>query len=141
MIINYYCYRGLFTPLHSSPLVSYQTTGSVSGDIFFNGFERTAGFVKRTAYVQQDNVHYAMLTVLQTVTFAAELRLDNTKFTPEMKKARVDEVIRMMGLEVVANSLVGNVSIRGLSGGQLRRLTIAVELVHLPSVMFFDEPT
>ena len=55
--------------------------------------------------------------------------------------ARVEEVLLMMGLETVANTVVGQPGLRNLSPSQLRCLTIAVEIVNRPSVIFMDDPT
>ena len=54
---------------------------------------------------------------------------------------RIEEVIKQLGLEKCWNTLVGNVMIKGLSGGEKKRTAIAVELITNPKVIFLDEPT
>lgn len=88
----------------------------------------------------QDNVHIGLLTVRQSLYFAAQLRLPE-HWAIEKKEKRVDRILDMLGLSAVANTIVGNHEIRGISGGQLKRLSIGVEIVNLPNLMFLDEPT
>jgi ATP-binding cassette subfamily G (WHITE) protein 2 (SNQ2) len=123
-------------------LAGRKTTGVVEGDsaILFNGKPRTHDTMRNTAYVMQDNVHIGTLTVLETLMYAAQLRLSE-KMSKSEKITRVEGVLKVLGLSQVANSIVGDESIRGISGGQLKRLSIAVEIVHLPDLIFLDEPT
>ena len=121
-------------------LADRKTTGEITGDILFNGAERSAAVMRSSAYVMQDNVHIGVLTVRQTLTYAAELRL-SVRMSPEAKRKRVDKILDMLGLAEHGDTLVGNENIRGISGGQLKRLSIGVEIVHLPDLIFLDEPT
>lgn len=88
----------------------------------------------------QDNVHIGLLTVKETITYAAELRLDEN-MKSEDKANRVQTILNMLGLNEVGDTLIGNENIRGVSGGQLKRVSIGVEIINLPDLMFFDEPT
>ena len=72
--------------------------------------------------------------------FSARLRLD-ASVTEAQVREYVDEVIGIVELQAVQNKLVGMPKISGLSVEQRKRLTIAVELVANPSVVFMDEPT
>jgi ABC-type multidrug transport system ATPase subunit len=91
------------------------------------------------AYVMQDDVHCPFFTVRETLEFAAMLRMrvvdaynvDND----------VNETLNILGLTAVAESYVGVVGDSMLSRGQIRRLTIGVEIVNSPSMIFLDEPT
>jgi ABC-type multidrug transport system ATPase subunit len=88
----------------------------------------------------QDNVHIGLLTVRQSLYFAAQLRLPED-WSIEKKEKRVDKILDMLGLTEVSNTLVGNHEVRGISGGQAKRLSIGVEIINLPNLMFLDEPT
>eukprot|EP00889_Picochlorum_renovo_P006098 jgi/Picre1/33128/NNA_008454.t1 len=94
----------------------------------------------RAAYVTQDEVLIGTLTVEETLLFAARLRLPMSMAASEKKKI-VDSVIQELGLESVKNTYIGNWHIRGVSGGQRRRVSIGCELVTSPTLLFLDEPT
>jgi ATP-binding cassette subfamily G (WHITE) protein 2 len=114
----------------------------VSGTVLVNGKPVTPGLMKAIAgYVPQDEYLVAAMTVSENLMFSAELRLG--KHVPHQDKvARVEEVIKELNLEKVANSKVGDGSfIRGISGGERKRTSIGMELVTTPSVLFLDEPT
>lgn len=121
-------------------LAGRKTTGEIVGDILFNGGERTRAVIRSSAYVMQDNVHIGVLTVRQTLIYAAHLRMEE-KHSEQAKVARVNKIMDMLGLTEHANTIVGNEYIRGISGGQLKRLSIGVEIVNLPDLIFLDEPT
>jgi ABC-type multidrug transport system ATPase subunit len=114
--------------------------GFWSGDIYVDGRPRTDNFRLRTAYVLQDDLHIATLTVEETIYYSAWTRVPSLK-THEQIQERVDSLLKMMGIEHVKNSIVGDALRKGISGGQMKRLSIAVELVCLPDVIFLDEPT
>eukprot|EP01033_Poteriospumella_lacustris_P010357 gene10357-7362_t len=117
-------------------LAARKTTGRVAGVVRYNAERAPAAL----AYVLQDNVHLGLLTVRETIHFAAQLRLPET-WTDAAKRRRVSTIIDALQLRDVADSRVGDEARRGISGGQLKRLSIAVEIVHLPALLFFDEPT
>jgi ABC-type lipoprotein export system ATPase subunit len=117
-----------------------KTVGRIVGDILFNGAERTPAIMLQTAYVMQDNVHIGSLTVKETLMYAAHLRLPQT-LSLELKEKRVGKIMDMLGLTEHGNTLVGDENTRGISGGQMKRLSIGVEIVNLPDLIFLDEPT
>ena len=88
----------------------------------------------------QDNVHIGALTVRQTLTYAARLRMDG-RLSDAVRIKRIQKVLDMLGLTEHADTLVGDENTRGISGGQLKRLSIGVEVVNLPDLIFLDEPT
>jgi ABC-type multidrug transport system ATPase subunit len=121
-------------------LADRKLVGSWSGDIYVDGRPRTPDFRLRTAYVLQDDVHIPTLTVEESVYYACWSRCVNIK-TREQIQERVDHLLKMMGIDHVRKSIIGDPMRKGISGGQLKRLSIAVELVTLPDVIFLDEPT
>lgn len=81
-----------------------------------------------------------MATVRESLEFSAKLRLP-ASVSEETRTHFIDEVMQLVGLTNFQNRMVGDVSQPSLSTGQLKLLTIAVELVANPSILFLDEPT
>lgn len=92
------------------------------------------------AYVTQEDVMLGTLTVRETITYSAHLRLP-TKMTKEELNGIVEGTIIEMGLQDCADRLIGNWHLRGLSGGEKKRLSIALEILTRPSLLCLDEPT
>ncbi|XP_016918598.1 ATP-binding cassette sub-family G member 4 isoform X3 [Apis cerana] len=116
-------------------LSGFRTTG-VDGNININGHAREINsFRKCSAYITQDDRLEALLTVNENMTVAADLKLPTS--TPRYEKeAIIEEILTILGLREHMNTQTGR-----LSGGQKKRLSIALELVNNPTVMFLDEPT
>ncbi|KAD5960534.1 hypothetical protein R6Q59_013613 [Mikania micrantha] len=111
----------------------------MTGDIFLNGKKKkpSNGAV---AYVTQEDVLMGTLTVRETITYSAYLRLPPT-YTNEEVNDIIEGTIMEMGLEDCSDSLIGNWHLRGISGGEKKRLSIALEILVRPRVLFLDEPT
>ena len=91
-------------------------------------------------YVPQDDVLYEHLTVLETLQFASQLILPATM----NEQAKVDRMLRLvaqLGIGHILDTRVGGVSSKGVSGGEKRRITIALQMLKSPSILFLDEPT
>lgn len=111
---------------------------SLSGDILINGKPRVA---HQVAYVPQADHLIPTLTVRECVKYSALLRLPRD-MSPEELNDRVESVLRELGISHIGDSQVGGSGkIRGVSGGERRRVTIAMELVTDPSIIVLDEPT
>ncbi|KAJ2723674.1 hypothetical protein GGI07_002469 [Coemansia sp. Benny D115] len=116
--------------------------GRLYGDITFNGSKRDPHTFKRQlAFVEQDDLMYPQLTVSETLTTSAELRLSDTKYTKQEKHDRVDTVMRQLRLTHVKDSPIGGAGARGVSGGERKRVSIGAELVTDPSILVLDEPS
>ncbi|KAH0673612.1 hypothetical protein KY285_024730 [Solanum tuberosum] len=110
-----------------------------SGSIFVNQKPvDKARFKKISGYVTQKDTLFPLLTVEETLSFSAKLRL---KLAPKELSSRVKCLIQELGLEHVAGARIGDDRIRGISGGERRRVSIGVELIHDPGVLILDEPT
>ncbi|KAI3903133.1 hypothetical protein MKW92_052949 [Papaver armeniacum] len=114
---------------------------SLKGCVSMNGESLESGLLKViSAYVMQDDLLFPMLTVEETLMFSAEFRLPRA-ISRSKKKARVQDVIDELGLRRAANTLIGHEGHRGISGGERRRVSIGVDIIHDPIVLFLDEPT
>ncbi|OMJ89451.1 hypothetical protein SteCoe_8451 [Stentor coeruleus] len=112
---------------------------SLSGEILANKQSiYDINFYKYIGYVTQDDILLDMLTVRESVTFAA--RLKNVG-SDDQKIAKVDSVLTELGLMKCQHTLIGNEAVKGVSGGEKKRVCIAIELITTPSVLFLDEPT
>ncbi|XP_047458533.1 ATP-binding cassette sub-family G member 8 isoform X1 [Mugil cephalus] len=112
-----------------------------SGEILINGKPNTPQLVKKSiAHVRQDDRLLPHLTVRETLSFVAKLRLP-TNFTQAQRDQRVDDVIAELRLRQCAHTRVGNDYVRGVSGGERRRVSIAVQLLWNPGILILDEPT
>lgn len=114
---------------------------SMQGSITLNGQEVDPELLRNiSAYVMQDDLLFPMLTVKETLMFAANVRLPATQ-GKEAKVERVNSMIRQLGLGKVADTIIGDESHRGISGGERRRVSIGIDIVHGPLLLFLDEPT
>lgn len=88
----------------------------------------------------QENVMLGTLTVRETVAYSAHLRLPSTLSKAEIEEV-ADSTIVEMGLQDCADRAIGNWHLRGISGGEMKRLSIALEILTRPRILFLDEPT
>ena len=118
-----------------------KTQGVIEGSILVNGHPKEGRtFNRLCGYIEQTDVHLATSTVREALHFSASLRLP-ASVTATQRTKFVDEVLDILELTDIAGRVVGDATLPGLSLGQLKRLTIGVELVANPSVLFLDEPT
>ncbi|KAL9046081.1 MAG: hypothetical protein Q9214_000991, partial [Letrouitia sp. 1 TL-2023] len=112
------------------------------GEMFFNNALPSADVVRSIcSYVcQDDDTLLPCLTVRENLHFAAGLRLP-THFSKTEKCQRADSVLLKMGLSDCADNLVGSELVKGISGGEKRRVTIAIQILTDPRILLLDEPT
>ncbi|RDX65618.1 ABC transporter G family member 39, partial [Mucuna pruriens] len=122
-------------------LAGRKTGGYIEGSISISGYpKKQATFARISGYCEQNDIHSPNITVYESIVFSAWLRLGK-EVKREIRKMFVEEVMNLVELNPVRNFLVGLPGIDGLSTEQRKRLTIAVELVANPSIIFMDEPT
>ncbi|RQO85365.1 hypothetical protein POPTR_001G255900v4 [Populus trichocarpa] len=111
----------------------------MTGNVLLNGKKRRLDY-GGGAYVTQENTLLGTLTVRETLTYSAHLRLPSS-----MAKAEIDDIVEgtimEMGLQECSDRLIGNWHLRGISGGEKKRLSIALETLIRPQLLFLDEPT
>ncbi|CAN0901809.1 ABC transporter G family member 15 [Linum grandiflorum] len=111
----------------------------MTGNILLNGKKKRLGS-GGVGYVRQENTLLGTLTVRETIKYSACLRLPST-----MTKEEIDDIaegtLMEMGLQDCADRFIGNWHLRGISGGEKKRLSIALEILTKPQLLFLDEPT
>ena len=95
---------------------------------------------RKKGFVAQDDVLYPHLTVLEALTYAALLRLPK-KLTEQEKIEQAEMVIVKLGLTRCRNNIIGGPLLRGVSGGERKRVSIGQEMLVNPSLLLLDEPT
>ena len=114
-----------------------------SGDVLINGGAVPDSFSRLSGFVTQDFQFFEFLTVKETLSISARLTLP--KDVPKKEKLqRVDELLKELDLTGAADTMIGsptNPDQGGISGGERRRLCIAMELMNNPPLLFLDEPT
>ncbi|KAE8976433.1 ABC transporter G family member 37 [Phytophthora rubi] len=113
-----------------------KTGGRIVGDIIVNGeLKNPANFSRITAYCEQMDIHSEAATIYEALVFSANLRLP-PNFTLEQRMNLVHETLDLLELTSISGAMVGSLSVE-----QKKRVTIGVEVVSNPSILFLDEPT
>ncbi|KAL4332228.1 hypothetical protein GQ457_07G032970 [Hibiscus cannabinus] len=122
-------------------LAGRKTGGYIEGSIGISGYPKNqATFTRVSGYCEQNDIHSPHVTVYESLLYSAWLRLSSEVDTKK-RKMFIDEVMELVELTALRDALVGLPGVDGLSTEQRKRLTIAVELVANPSIIFMDEPT
>ncbi|XP_074316021.1 pleiotropic drug resistance protein 1-like isoform X2 [Silene latifolia] len=122
-------------------LAGRKTIGYIEGDIRISGYpKKHATFARISGYCEQDDIHSPYVSVYESLIFSAWLRL-SPDIDTKTRQMFVEEVMELVELTSLREALVGLPGVSGLSTEQRKRLTIAVELVANPSIIFMDEPT
>ncbi|KAI2466210.1 P-loop containing nucleoside triphosphate hydrolase protein [Annulohypoxylon bovei var. microspora] len=124
--------------LHSTIGTRYRPSGKLT----FNSAVPSDSVIRSiVSYVcQDDDALLPSLTVRETLRFAAGLRLPSWMSKSE-KHQRAEDVLTKMGLKDCADNLIGNEMVKGISGGEKRRVSIAIQILTDPRVLLLDEPT
>eukprot|EP00735_Rhodelphis_limneticus_P011722 TRINITY_DN485_c0_g1::TRINITY_DN485_c0_g1_i1::g.2524::m.2524 TRINITY_DN485_c0_g1::TRINITY_DN485_c0_g1_i1::g.2524 ORF type:complete len:666 (+),score=163.84,sp/Q9M2V7/AB16G_ARATH/37.37/5e-137,ABC2_membrane/PF01061.19/2.1e-38,ABC2_membrane/PF01061.19/6.2e+02,ABC_tran/PF00005.22/1.5e-25,AAA_21/PF13304.1/0.0049,AAA_21/PF13304.1/0.68,AAA_25/PF13481.1/0.0012,AAA_25/PF13481.1/3.4,AAA_16/PF13191.1/2.4e-05,AAA_29/PF13555.1/0.00037,DUF258/PF03193.11/0.00057,SMC_N/PF02463.14/0.41,SMC_N/PF02463.14/2.1,AAA_2 len=115
---------------------------SIEGNLKLNGRPLVQQLFRRqSGYVLQSDDLFPLLTVKETLVYSALLR---TAFTPEQIELRIMQLLKELNISKITDSVIGDThegGVRGISGGERRRVSIAVDMVHDPMVLFLDEPS
>ncbi|CAI0420438.1 unnamed protein product [Linum tenue] len=122
-------------------LAGRKTGGYIEGNITVSGYrKKQETFARISGYCEQNDIHSPHVTVYESLLYSAWLRLP-VEVNAETRKMFVEEVMQLIEMKPLRQALVGLPGVNGLSTEQRKRLTIAVELVANPSIIFMDEPT
>ncbi|XP_050205487.1 pleiotropic drug resistance protein 2-like [Mercurialis annua] len=122
-------------------LAGRKTGGYIEGTLCISGYPKKQDtFARISGYCEQNDIHSPFVTVYESLLYSSWLRLA-ADVNAETRKMFVEEVMELVELNPIRNAIVGLPGVDGLSTEQRKRLTIAVELVANPSIIFMDEPT
>lgn len=115
-------------------------SGKVSGMICLDGKQITSSseLKKYSSYLRQEDIFHPNLTPREVLSFALDMASNESN---KVKDYKVNEMIEQLNLTKCADSRIGNFESKGISGGEKRRLSMAMEFINDPSIIFLDEPT
>eukprot|EP00179_Madagascaria_erythrocladioides_P005013 CAMPEP_0198325860 /NCGR_PEP_ID=MMETSP1450-20131203/13505_1 /TAXON_ID=753684 ORGANISM="Madagascaria erythrocladiodes, Strain CCMP3234" /NCGR_SAMPLE_ID=MMETSP1450 /ASSEMBLY_ACC=CAM_ASM_001115 /LENGTH=1449 /DNA_ID=CAMNT_0044029785 /DNA_START=79 /DNA_END=4428 /DNA_ORIENTATION=+ len=122
-------------------LAQRKTLGDIEGSIKVNGYPQNEFFPRISGYCEQMDIHMSQHRVKEALEFSAQLRLPEEMSAGEKQKI-VDRTLDALDLRVLSEKLIGSAAEGiGISSEARKRVTIGVELVANPSILFLDEPT
>ncbi|GJP53838.1 hypothetical protein CLOM_g12966 [Closterium sp. NIES-68] len=113
---------------------------NMAGTLTYNDLPYSKALKRKLGFVTQDDIFFPHLTVRETLMYAAVLRLPKELNWAE-KVQRADEAITELGLDKCRNTVIGGPFLRGISGGERKRVSIGHEILINPSMLLLDEPT
>ncbi|KAG1466250.1 hypothetical protein G6F56_004724 [Rhizopus delemar] len=122
-------------------LARRKTIGKISGNVYLNGESLMNDFERITGYCEQMDIHQPKVTVREALRFSASLR-QPADVSQQEKYDYVEEIIQLLEMVDIGDAQIGDVdSGFGISIEERKRLTIGMELVGKPQLLFLDEPT
>ncbi|OLY79963.1 ATP-binding cassette sub-family G member 2 [Smittium mucronatum] len=116
------------------------SSGKVEGNIWLNGRKADSGSLGLVSrFISQDDVMLSTMTVKEVIEMAINFRVSG--ITPEELSIRTKEAITTLELDKCQNTLIGDTITKGISGGERKRTSIAMEMATDSSILFLDEPT
>ncbi|KAL3137532.1 hypothetical protein ABBQ38_004816 [Trebouxia sp. C0009 RCD-2024] len=124
-----------------SALAGKASYGTVTGSVTINGKpDKLLRYKRVMGFVPQDDIMYCNLTVEENLLFSARYRLP-VHYTHAQHVYYVERAIQILALDDIRNEIIGDEEVRGISGGQRKRVNVGLELVADPVMLFLDEPT
>lgn len=119
--------------------VPSQSSISVSGEVYINGQDiKTLDYPLYASYLPQKSIFYDYFTVREALIFAGKLKI---KISEIELKERIEKMLKLLKIEGIADRKIGDFVKSGLSGGEIKRVCIAIELISDPCIVILDEPT
>lgn len=118
-----------------------KTSGRVEGTVTYNGVKPSTTYLRQNVgYVEQVDSLLASFTVEEMLHYTVDMKIQRT-MTRDQKLALIDQMVQNLMLEDCRHTRIGDALRRGISGGQCKRVNIAIALVCKPNVLLLDEPT
>uniref|UniRef100_A0A6B2KXT8 ABC transporter domain-containing protein n=1 Tax=Arcella intermedia TaxID=1963864 RepID=A0A6B2KXT8_9EUKA len=115
--------------------------GKTTGYVKINGKRSNISkFKKIVGFVPQEDIMIRVLTVEEILEYSAYTRVSSSISNNDLV-SHIEEVIQLLSLDKIRDSVIGDEDVRGISGGQRKRVNIAMEWVASPGMLFLDEPT
>ncbi|XP_067850736.1 broad substrate specificity ATP-binding cassette transporter ABCG2-like isoform X3 [Heptranchias perlo] len=121
-------------------LAARKDSSGLTGEVLIDGAQQPTNFNCIAGYVVHDYMMTGTLTVRENLDFSAALRLPKDISILE-KERKVNRLVKELGLSQIENSKIGTQFIRGVSAGERKKISIGMELIRDPGVLFLDEPT
>ncbi|GMJ01466.1 ATP-binding cassette G26 [Hibiscus trionum] len=121
-------------------IIGGRLTDNVKGNITYNDIPYSPALKRRIGFVTQDDILLPQLTVEETLVFSAFLRLPSD-MSLQQKYAKVEMIMKELGLERCRHTRIGGGLVKGISGGERKRTSIGYEILVDPSLLLLDEPT
>ncbi len=119
--------------------INFTSNCKHDGRLFINSKEKPFSYMEDvSSYVMQDDMLFHILTVKETFLFVSRLR---RKATAAEHETEINKLIDELKLKNCENTRIGNETIKGISGGERKRVSIGIEIMSNPSILFLDEPT
>ena len=118
-----------------------KTQGVIEGDIYYNEHRLTSSFARdHVGYIEQSPSLIANLTCEEILLYTAALQRPSWE-DAKWQKGEIQKLMKLLGLLDRKDVIVGNDMVKGLSGGETKRVTIALGMIREPMVLYMDEPT
>ena len=115
--------------------------GKMIGELLINNRkDKISNYKNITGFVPQEDIMLREMTVYETLKFSAFSRLPSS-MSDSQKEAIIESVMNLLGISHLRYNQIGDENVRGISGGQRKRVNIGIELVAQPTLLFLDEPS